>query len=180
MKNKLRTISIASVIIIVISYVLFILPGQFIGLFQNGQLFVGNGVALSGYEYIFHVVPTNPNGVPYNFATGHQSGTGITALIFMLLSLASFIFYKKSTALPLLGGILNIISGFFLLMTTPFAHLIYRDEIYWDCILAMWVPYLTGALILLSGIIAIVISIFELKKEKATLASKGGYNYLKK
>ena len=49
-----------------------------------------------------------------------------------------------------------------------------------DYMYAMWVPYLIGTLIALCGILAIYVSIVELKKEKATLMSKGGYSYLKK
>ena len=44
----------------------------------------------------------------------------------------------------------------------------------------MWLPYVIGALLLIAGLVATYLAIVELRKEKATLASKGGYSYLKK
>lgn len=172
MKNKLGLISIASVVVILVTFAFLALPGQYIF-----RPIVGQGTSLAGYEYIFHVIQNiGETANPY-FSNGRPSVTGIMAIIFITLSLPCFVFYKKSTALPLLGGILEILAGFFFLMTTPFSHLIYKS--YQD-LQANWVPYVSGSLIALLGLAALLTSIFELRKEKVVLESKGGYSYLKK
>lgn len=176
MKNKLGLISIASIVVILVSFALFAIPGQFIRLYGFNDSVPGT--SLAGYEYFFHIIQgIGDSGTNQWFADGRPSVTGIMVIIFITLALPCFVFYKKSTALPLLGGILEILSGFFLLMTTPFSHLIYKKL---GALTASWVAYLTGALILLLGIAALAQSIVELRKEKVVLQSKGGYSYLKK
>ena len=178
MKNKLALVSILSVVVILVSYGLLAIPGQFVGMFGSNGLFNQEGASIAGYEYIFHCIHKIGDNENALFASGRASAAGIMAVIFMFFACGSFALYKKSTALPLLGGILEFFSGFFFVMTTPFACLCYPDKI--SCIRAMWIPYLIGSLMLLLGLIAIAVSVVELKKEKATLASKGGYSYLKK
>jgi len=176
MKNKLGLVSIASVVVILLSFALFAIPGQFIKLYGfSAEL---QGTSLAGYEYFFHIIQDiSGSGVNQWFNDGRPAATGIMIVIFIFLALPCFIFYKKSTALPLLGSILEILAGFFLLMTNPFSHLIYKKL---GTLGASWVPYLTGSLILLLGLAALWLSIVELKKEKVVLESKGGYSYLKK
>lgn len=176
MKNKLGLISMISFVVILVSFALFAIPGQFIMLYGfNSSV---PGTSLAGYEYFFHIIQgIGDSGTNQWFADGRPSATGIMIVIFLGLALPCFFFNKKSTALPLLGGILEILAGFFLLMTNPFSHLIYKKL---GTLGASWVPYLTGSLILLLGIAALFASIAELKKEKVVLESKGGYSYLKK
>ena len=178
MKNKLALISIISIVIIVVSYGLLAIPGQFVGMFRDGKLFPGEGTSIAGYEYIFHCIQKIGSVENPYFSNGRASAAGIMAVIFMFFALGGFALYKTSSALPLLGGILETLSGFFLLMTTPFACLCYPKEI--SSIRAMWLPYVIGALLLIAGLVATYLAIVELRKEKATLASKGGYSYLKK
>ena len=178
MKNRLALVSIASLIVIVISYGLLAIPGQFVGMFNDGKLFPVQGSSIAGYEYIFHCVQKiGDNENPF-FSSGRASAAGIMAVIFMFFACGSFALHKKSTALPLLGGILETLSGFFFVMTTPFACLCYPDKI--SSIRAMWLPYVLGSVMVVLGLLAIYFSVVELKKEKVTLASKGGYSYLKK
>ena len=180
MKNKLALVSIASIVIIIVSYGLLAIPGQFVGMFDsNGSLINSAGSSIAGYEYIFHCVHEIADKVenPF-FANGRASVAGIMAVIFMFFACGSFVFHKKSTALPLLGGILETLSGFFFVMTTPFACLCYPKSI--SSIRAMWLPYVIGSIMLVLGLAAIYFAVVELRKEKATLATKGGYSYLKK
>lgn len=180
MKNKalLVTFSMISIAAILVSYGLLAIPGQFVGMFGSNGLFNQEGASIAGYEYIFHCIHKIGDNENALFASGRASAAGIMTVIFMFFACGSFAFVKKSTALPLLGGILEFFSGFFFLMTTPFACLCYPDKI--SCIRAMWVPYLIGSVMVVLSLIVIYFSVVELKKEKATLASKGGYSYLKK
>lgn len=173
MKNKLGLVSFASIVVILITFGLLAIPGQYIGLSKVHT----QGTTLAGYEYIFHVIrDIGSTANPY-FSSGRPSVTGIIAIVFIALAAASFVFYKKSTALPLLGGILELVAGFFFLMTTPFSHLIYKQR---SDLSAGFVPYVVGSLLVVLGIAAIVFSILELRKEKVVLETKGGYSYLKK
>ena len=175
MKKNLFYASIASVVIIAISFGLLALPGQFYNLIlekTNPQ------PVMSGYEFIFNALPETFKSYTGVYEVG-ASGLGIAALVMMVLALPCFILVRKSSALPLFGAILIFIAGLFFLLMKPWgADPMFKAYIKSGAVL--WVSYVIGALLVLAAIAIVYFTIKVLKEEKVAPKSNVGYSYLKK
>lgn len=148
-----------------------------IGLLFVPYFYKLNTFQFNGYEFIFHFSAYGEYLIHDKAQNAQASGAGITALVFMLIALVSFIFSKKSSALSLLGGISITMSGIFFLVMQGWAVIDYKLPA-GDTNQILFIAYVIGALQFLVGVIAIAGSIFKIKEEKVEI-SKSTYSYLK-
>lgn len=168
LKDKVTLVVIASLIAIVLTFGLLALPGQFIVNSVSGV-----DRSLSGYQFFFHAV----NEDTYVWSNG-VSGSGIAAIVLMGLAICSYVFYKKSSTLILLGGVFNVTTAILY-----FAMEANKNEVYgsWRSLVNVgWVAYVAGALLVLTGLLSIYVAIRLFMKEKKQLSDKRSYSYLKK
>ena len=169
MDKKLRLINYISIAVILLAAGLLAIP-QFI-LNVNYEV-LGN---INGYQFFFHAVDTK-----YETLSGMNgvSGLGIASIVLMVLSLAAFIFARKSSALSMLGGLLNVVTAvLFFMMEVSKKHVYGSHRSF---VAVGWPAYVIGGLLVLAGLIAIYYSFRSMQQEKKQIASKQSYSYLKK
>lgn len=169
MKDRTKLVVFASIIAIVVSCGLLAIP-QFIipSGFKNPTL-------LNGYQFFFHLGGDNYNAT---YGASSVSGLGIACLVVMVLALASYALYKLSSALVLLGGLLNVASAIMF-----FAMSASKDSVYGvkrNFVYVGWTNYVIGALLILTGLLSIYVAIRLFMQEKKQLSDKQSYSYLKK
>jgi len=176
MKDKIKLVSLVSIIVVVVSALLLILPGQFFGNGHNINSGTWN-YSCSGYGYIFN----GNEAIEANLGRSKISGLGLTALILMVLGLASFVpsLIKGNEYSPfsILGGAFNLTSGIMFLAMQANCNNIFKDKINYKI---LWVSYVIGALLVLAALISIVASAIALKNEAKKPYTKSSYSYLKK
>lgn len=170
MEKKIRFVVIASIAAIVLTCAFLALPGQFILPKDYPSL-----ESLSGYQFFFHLGSEKYYG---NTGAEGVSGLGIASIVLMVLALVSYILYKKSSAILMLGGILNVATAIlFFLMETSKKH-IYQAKS--SLVTVGWVAYVSGALLVLTGLVTIYFSVRLFIQERKQITSKQTYSYLKK
>ena len=198
MNKRVFLTSMISIAVLAIACILLALPGQFASL-------GGSKTAFSGYEVIFnagYVDGINISGIEYDFITaescyevifnagyvdginylnknagGHASVAGIIALVLIVLSVVAFAFNKASNVLPLLGGIMNLVSGIIFLAMNLTMITVYSGKL-----TLSWTTYVVGSLLVLISILTIAISVKALIDENHQLKSPKSqrYSYIKK
>ena len=170
MEKKLRFITLISLGALILAFGLLAIPQFIIQKYANMEW-----GSISGYQFFFHAVSE-----VYGSKSGMKgvSGLGIASIVLMVLALASYIFYKKSSALVMLGGLLNVATSILF-----FAMEASKNNVYGDnrtlCNVG-WVAYVIGALLILTGLASIYYSFRSMQKEKKEIATKKNYSYLKK
>lgn len=169
MEKKVRLVVIASLAAIVVALGLLAIP-QFIISHVNVP-----SEAISGYQFFFHAVSER---YANNSTLTGVSGLGIASIVLMALALASYIFYKKSSALVMLGGLLNVATSILFFAMEASKKNLYGQRHEWFSV--GWTAYLIGALLILTGLASIYYSFRSMQKEKKEIATKKNYSYLKK
>ena len=169
MEKKVRLIALISLGSIILAFGLLAIP-QFIIPHEYPTL-----GSISGYQFFFHAVSE-----VYGNKSGMKgvSGLGIASIVLMVLALASYLFYKKSSALVMLGGLLNVATAILF-----FAMEASKNNVYGlnrTFVSVGWVAYVIGALLILTGLASIYYSFRSMQKEKKEIATKKNYSYLKK
>ena len=169
MEKKVRLIALISLGSIILAFGLLAIP-QFIIPNNNPSL-----EAISGYQFFFHAVSTVYEN---NSHMSGVSGLGITSIVLMVLALASYLFYKKSSALVMLGGLLSVATAILFFAMEASKKNIYGT--FRSFVNVGWVAYVIGALLILTGLASIYYSFRSMQKEKKEIATKKNYSYLKK
>lgn len=171
MEKKLRYITFASLAAIVLTCGFLALPGQFVLPVDYPSL-----DALSGYQFYFYL-----GGDVYNTLShaAHVSGLGIATIVLMALALCSYLFSKKSSALVLFGGLLNVATAIcFFSMEASKARVYGVGRSF---VAIGWVAYFAGAILILTGLLSIYFAIRSFMVEKKEITqSRERYSYLKK
>lgn len=177
-ENKIITLSL---IIVILSFVLLALPGQFAHfgikhINPNTYRFY-----LSGYQWMFGSV----EDVLGN-AIGSAVGSGIAAFVILILAFGGLFFSKKSSFVSLLVS-LALITVAILFFTSSSATAKAYSTVY---VLSengefhnmAWVPYVVGSLTIIAGGLMMYRTVLVLKDEvKRPTQGKGPtYSYLHK
>ena len=169
MEKKVRLIALISIAAIVLAAGLLAIP----------QFIVPNNYptleSISGYQFFFHAV----DEVYENKA--HISGViglGIASIVLMVLALASYVFFKKSSAFVMLGGIINVATSVLFFMMEVSKKQVYGT--FRSFVNVGWVAYVIGAILILTGLASIYYSFRSMQQEKKDIANKKNYSYLKK
>ena len=128
-----------------------------------------------GYQFIF-------NAYPDRFANNHSiagiSGVGLAALILMTFGLVANFFSRKSSAFLMLGGLLNVVASImFFVMEASKNHVFGTDR---SMVSLTFITYVSGALLVLSGLLSIYVAFKSMRGERKEISSKKSYSYLKK
>ena len=173
MKEKLfKRASLISLVVIVLSLAALFIPQSFINFQSNAER------SYSGLEVFFHfnwAIGNNTSGYLANNLGGRVSAAGIVFLSLSVLAAVCFVFAKKTTALKLFGGILEVLASIVMLSMELWMLIIYPNK----NPVVLWVAYVFGGLLLLAGALAIWASVVDLKQEKQQAFTKKGYSYLK-
>ena len=171
MERKLKYIAFASIAVIVLTCGFLALPGQFVLPVEYPTL-----EGLSGYQFFFHL-----GGEVYDAKTSaaHVSGLGIATIVLMAIALCSYIFSKKSSALVLLGGLVNVSTAIcFFSMEASKARVYGAGRSF---VVIGWVAYVAGALLILTGLLSIYFAFRSFMVEKKEITNRReSYSYLKK
>ena len=172
MEKNLRLITYISLAVIVLSAGLLAIP-YFLVPIQSSYGTVYSPI--SGYQFFFNAIDDRLSNLLH--PTG-VSGLGIASIVLMVLALASFIFARKSSALSMLGGLLNVATSvLFFAMEASKNHVYGAQRSF---INLTFMTYVIGALLVLSGLASIYFSFRSMQQEKKQIASKQSYSYLKK
>ena len=140
--------------------------------FVPGFAHYGNNAEMySGFQAIFYI----PQYLQDNTTNGRASVAGIIALILLVLAIPSYVFHKKSSALLLLGGILNTVAGILFLLMDFWFKIIYRGQ----AVNIDFMTYLIGAMVLIVGGLTIYTAILLLLEEKKNPVKSNKYSYIK-
>ena len=171
MEKKVRLVVYASLAVIVLSFGLLAIPQFIVPTLEKN---VASFPSFSGYQFFFNAVSDN---VKNNTGMSHVSGLGIASIVLMGLALCSYVFAKKSSALVMLGGLLNVAASvLFFAMEASKKRVFTKYSLY----AVGWVNYVIGALLVLSGLASIYFAFRLMQGEKKAIASKSSYSYLKK
>ncbi len=177
MKDKVRLAVIISLSAIVLSLVFFAIPEQFASLIPNASSAKG---AMGGFEFIFGGTQEARN-LQAHAVNGAAlvSGAGIAFLVLLVLAVVCYVFYKKSSALLLLAGIIMLTMTIMLFCVKGWVDTLYTR--YTGSSVGLWVPYLSASLLAVGTICTFYVSITELIKESREPISqkKETYSYLK-
>ena len=170
MNKRVFLTSMIGIAVLAIACILLALPGQFASL-------GGSKTAFSGYEVIFNAGYVDGINYLNKNAGGHASVAGIIALVLIVLSVVAFAFNKASNVLPLLGGIMNLVSGIIFLAMNLTMITVYSGKL-----TLSWTTYVVGSLLVLISILTIAISVKALIDENHQLKAPKSqrYSYIKK
>ena len=172
MDKKVRLLAIASIAVIALVCGLLAIPQFILPVYKiEGWL-----EPISGYQFFFHAVSTN---YEKNSHMNGVSGLGIASIVLMALALVSYLFSKKTSALVMLGGLLNIATAIlFFCMEASKKH-VYGTG--YSLVNVGWIAYVVGALFILNGLVAVYVSVKTMMGEKKQITEqKNSYSYLKK
>ena len=178
-KNRAILITL---IIVVLSFVLLALPGQFahfgVEKFVPRTTYKYN---LSGYQWMFGTVKNSLDN-----AIGSAVGSGIAAFVILILVFVGLFFCKKSSFVSLLVS-LALITVAILFFSSSAATAKAYSEVYvlsekGDFTNMSWVPYVIASLTLIGGGIMMYRTVLVMKEEvKRPSQGKGpSYSYLHK
>ncbi len=171
MEKKVRLVIYASLAVILLSFGLLAIPQFIVPTLEKN---VDSIPSFSGYQFFFNAVSDH---IKNNIGMSHVSGLGIASIILMVLALCSYVFAKKSSALVMLGGLLNVATSvLFFAMEASKKSVFTKYSLY----AVGWVSYLIGALLVLSGLVSICFAFRMMQSEKKVIASKSSYSYIKK
>lgn len=174
-ENKIVVFSLA---VIVLSFILFALPGQFAHYELVGKKFNYN---LSGYQWIFNTMVKKGNGITAKVGNS-VVGQGIAVIVMLAIAIPGLIFSRKSSFVTLVTGLDLLVTSILLftisnagLKAYPYAQLVGHS-------LMNWVPYVVGALVVIAAGLVIYKAVMMMKDEiKHPVQPKGPtYNYLHK
>ena len=170
MDKKVRLLAITSIAVIALACGLLAIP-QFIVPVNYDSL-----GSISGYQFFFHAVDTR---YETNSHMSGVSGLGIASIVLMALALLSYLFSKKTSALVMLGGLLNIATAIlFFCMEASKKHVYGFGH---TLVSVGWIAYVVGALLILNGLVAVYVSVKTMMGEKKQITEqKNSYSYLKK
>lgn len=168
MEKKVRLVIYASLAVILLSFGLLAIP-QFIVTDVHAY------PSFSGYQFFFNAVSETDYK---KSGMTHLSGLGITSIVLMGLALCSYALARKTSALVLLGGLLNVATSvlFFAMEASKKSVFNLTRSLY----NVGWISYLIGALLVLSGLVSIIFAFIMMQREKKVIASKSSYSYIKK
>ena len=147
LKDKIILIAL---VIVILSFVLLALPGQYahflvikVGAKNTYQYY------LSGYEWMFGTVKNSVGE-----SIGSAVGSGIAALVMLALSFVGLLFSKKSSFVSLLVSLALIVVAILFFTSssasvTPYANVYEVSDGNFSNM--SWVPYVLGALTLIAG-----------------------------
>ena len=168
MEKKVRLVVYASLAVIVLSFGLLAIPQFIVTSFPAYHPF-------SGYQFFFNAVSETDYK---KSGMTHVSGLGITSIVLMGLALCSYVFAKKSSALVMLGGLLNVAASVLFFAMEASKKSIFANN--YSLYSVGWISYVIGALLVLTGLISIYFAFRMMQGEKKAIASKSSYSYLKK
>ena len=169
MEKKARLVTYISIAVLLLAFGLLAIP----------QFIVPNDYpileSISGYQFFFHAVDTR-----YENLSGINgvSGQGIAVFVLMVLALGSFCFARKSSALLMLGGLLDVVASILFFAMEASKKVVYGSNR--SFVNVGWTNYLIGGLLVLCGLIAIYYAFRSMRSEKKQFESKQSYSYLKK
>ena len=182
---KENKIIIFALLVVILSFALLALPGQFAHYWPNK---LNSNVPserfhyrLSGYEWIFG---TKENTLGNKI--GSASAQGIAAFVMLALSAVGLLFSKKSSFVSLLTSLMLIVVAilFFTISAAgpkayPNWHVPEKNHEY---SLMGWVPYVVGSLVILAGFLLFYRTFKVMRDEiKRPQQAKGpSYSYLHK
>ena len=177
MKDKARLVVIISLCAIVLTLVLFAIPEQFAQLIPNAKTAKGS---MGGFEFIFGGTQEARN-LQAHAVDGASlvSGIGIAFIVLLVLAVVCYVFYKKSSALLLLAGIIMLVATIMLFCVKSWIDKLYTR--YTGDSVGLWVPYLGASLLAISTVATLYVAIVSLVKESRQPYSpkKESYSYLK-
>ena len=183
---KENKIIVAALVVVLLSFVLLALPGQFAhyGLDSATKKPYTFSYNLSGYGFMFGVAKHKYTG---DDMPGVKAiGQGIAIFVMLVLCVPGLLFSKKSSFVALLTSLALVVVAilFFTISAAsakayPALHHPGKDGEY---SIMSWVPYVTGSLVMLAGLAMCYRTFLVLKAEaKAPVQPKGpSYSYLKK
>ena len=161
-----------SLVVIVLTFGALFIPQSFVNFINNAER------SYSGIEVFFnfnYVIGNNTANWMSNNLHGRVMASGIILLVLLALGATCFIFHKKSSSLVLFGGILNVLASIVLFAMELWMLIVYPQK----APVVLWVAYVFGAFLLITGGLSIYAAIVALKKEKVEAYSKKSYSYLK-
>jgi len=171
MDKKVKLFGLVSIVALLVVFGLLAIP-QFIVSIKTGA---EHPVYIMGYQFFFKAYSDV-------FSKGHSisgvSGVGITAIVLMVLALASFLFARKSSAFLMLGGILNVVASVMFFVMVASKNKVFGVDR--ELVSVLWVTYVCGALLVLTGLISIYIAFKSMRQERKVIATSKSYSYLKK
>jgi len=178
-ENKIITLSL---IIVILSFVLLALPGQFAHFVPKHIDPNTYKFYLNGYQWMFG---TTKNVL--DEAIGPAIGSGIAAFVLLILSFFGLLFSKKSSFVSLLVSLALITVAILFFTVSPATAKAYPDTIFYvsengDFHNMSWAPYLIGSLTIIAGGLMMYRTVLVLKDEvKRPTQGKGPtYSYLHK
>ena len=177
MKDKAKFIVLFSLGVIALTLILFAIPEQFAELIPNGTVTKG---AMGGFEFIFGGTQEARNLQAHAVdGSALVSGAGIAFIVLLVLAVVCYVFYKKSSALLLLAGILMLVSTIMLFCVGSWINKLYTR--YTETSVGLWVPYLSASLLALATVGTFYIAVTSLIKESRQpyTPKKETYSYLK-
>lgn len=176
MKDKQRLAVLFSLGVIVLTLVLFALPGQFVTIYGYSSFKEGDLSAMGGFQFIFGGSQYLRNN--YNSGDPIFSATGIAFLVLLVGAVVCYVFHKKTTALLLLAGIVMFVVTIMLFCVRSWIKEPYKTG---ENTAGLWVPYLSASLLALSTIATFYVAIRELIEESRQpyTPKKETYSYLK-
>lgn len=180
MMNKTKIVVIFSLATIVLSLILFAIPGQFVSITNQKDLLGNDPTRMGGYEFIFGG-STYARNLAAHAVDGAAiySASGIAFLVLLVLAVVCYVFHKKSSALLLLAGIIMLVVTILLFCVKAWIDKGYKN--YVDSSVGLWVPYLSASFLALGTIGTLYVAISTLVKESKQpyTPKKETYSYLK-
>lgn len=185
---KANVVAVVGIAAIVVSLLLCLLPGQFVDLktpFNHAYN------KMSGYEFFFNTVIRDGETVhPFINHEAIALPAAIAIFVLALLTIVALVFYKKSSILPLLAGMMLIaIAVLFFAMEASVQNIYHikwtdtyqgKEQVIST---VKWVAYFNGTIITLAGAYIIYKGVLAMKDEikHPQQETKGNYySYLKK
>ena len=184
---KENKVIVFALIVVLLTFVLFALPGQFAHYGKDTLNKKGNGFTylynLNGYQWIFATVKNAASS-----KIGHVTGYGIIVFSLLVLSVPGLLFSKKSSFVALLTTLALIVVAILLFSISKASLKAYPDFVraaktdnpkFYNI---NWVPYVSASFLMISGLCMAYRTLGVMKSEmKKPTQSKGpSYNYLHK
>ena len=179
---KENKVIVFALLVVLLSFVLLALPGQFahygINGYKNGRYTFE--YHLNGYQWMFGTVED-----VFGNKIGSASAQGIAAFVMLVLCVPGLLFSKKSSFVALLTSLALItISVLYFTISAAglkaYPNFVQAEDNAYT--LMLWVPYVIGSLVLIAGGLMGYHTFLVMKEEvKRPSQSKGPhYSYLKK
>jgi len=175
MKNLTRKASFIAIGAILLTLILFAIPGQFMNMIPESA----QNYTMGGYQFFFGGSRACASLQTQTTDGWVYSSVGIALVVLLVLAVVCYAFQKKSSAILLLGGIITFICSIMLFCCRSWIAKAYSR--YADVCVGKWVPYFTGAILLLVAAYTVYVVVVTMKAEaKAPYENKKEtYSYLK-